>query len=123
MPLYETIDIAIDLFFSEYTSMRITRNELRELFIFATANTHFMFNGDLYDQIDGVAMGSPLGPVLANLFMGFHESNWINEFTGNVIFYRRYVDDIFAVFDNIEEAKRFFDYLKILSHLWKILKG
>ena len=111
VPLYETIDIAIDLFFSEYTSMRITRNELRELFIFATANTHFMFNGDLYDQIDGVAMGSPLGPVLANLFMGFHESNWINEFTGNVIFYRRYVDDIFAVFDNIEEAKRFFDYL------------
>ena len=56
-------------------------------------------------------MGSPLGPVLANLFMGFHESNWINDFAGHVIFYRRYVDDIFAVFDNIEEAKRFFDYL------------
>ena len=34
---------------------------------------HFIFNGSFYDQIDGVAMGSPLAPVLANLFMGHHE--------------------------------------------------
>ena len=27
-------------------------------------------NGSFYDQIDGVAMGSPLAPVLANLFYG-----------------------------------------------------
>ena len=30
---------------------------------------HFICDGELYDQVDGVAMGSPLGPILANMFM------------------------------------------------------
>ena len=25
-------------------------------------------------------MGSPLAPTLANIFMGFHESKWLNEY-------------------------------------------
>ena len=33
----------------------------------------FLFNGKFYDQIDGIAMGSPLAPVLANLFMGHND--------------------------------------------------
>jgi len=44
-----------------------------DLFSFATAETHFLFKGVFYDQIDGVAMGSPLAPDLANLFMGHWE--------------------------------------------------
>ena len=49
--------------------------ELRDLFSVATAQTHFLFNGSFYDQIDGVAMGFPLAPVLTNLFMGHHEKS------------------------------------------------
>ena len=46
-------------------------------------------------------MGSPLAPDPANIFMGFHESKWLNEFNLNKPkFYLRYVDDIQAVFDN-----------------------
>ena len=44
-----------------------------KLLKFATCETHFSFNGKFYDQVDGVAMESPLGPVLANLFMGHKE--------------------------------------------------
>ena len=40
-----------------------------KLFQFATSEAHFYFNGKIYEQVDGVAMGSPLAPVLANLFM------------------------------------------------------
>ena len=36
-----------------------------------------MFDGLYYDQVDGVAMGSPLGPVLANIFMCHFEENWV----------------------------------------------
>jgi len=45
---------------------------------FATAQTHFLFKGYFYDQVDGVSMGSPLAPVLANqLFMGHNENAWL----------------------------------------------
>ena len=50
---------------------------------------------------NGVAMGFPLAPVLANIFMGFHESKWLNKYNLNKPkFYLRYVDDILAAFDN-----------------------
>jgi len=49
-------------------------------------------------------MGSPLGPVLANLFIGHHEKLWLKLATmaqdnaKNVLFYRRYIDDILCLF-------------------------
>ena len=73
IPLKETIDIAVNLVFDKYLDLKITRQELKELFEFAISGTHFLFHGSYFDQICGVAMGSPLSPVLANLFMGFHE--------------------------------------------------
>ena len=74
IPLQETIDITINLLFNHNSNLKITRKELKKLFLFATSQTHFIFNSKFYNQIDGVAMGSPLAPVLANIFMGFHES-------------------------------------------------
>ena len=58
----------------------LTQNELKELFVIATSQSHFIFNGSVYEQIDGVAMGSPLAPVLANLFMGHHEREWLGNY-------------------------------------------
>ena len=53
-----------------------------------------------YNQIDGVAIGSPLALVLANIFMGFHKSKWLNEYNlKKPKFYLRYIDDILAAFD------------------------
>lgn len=40
--------------------------------------THFLLNRSMYDQIDGIAMRSPLGPVLANLFMETYEQSSID---------------------------------------------
>ena len=83
IPLQETIDIAINLIFNHNPNLNITKKELKKLFLFATSQTHFLFNGKFYNQIDGVAMGSPLAPVLANIFMGFYESKWLNEYNIN----------------------------------------
>ena len=61
---------------------------------FATSHTHFLSNSCCYDQVDGVAMGSPLAPVLPNFFMGHYEKLWLNNYTGpKVLYYCRYVDD------------------------------
>ena len=47
------------------------------MFSIATSQTHFLFNVEVFDQIDGVAMVSPLAPVLVNLFLGHHEKIWL----------------------------------------------
>ena len=57
-------------------------------------------------------MGSPLAPVLANIFMGFHKSKWLNENNFNKPkFYLRYVDDILAAFDNEQDSLNFLNFL------------
>ena len=90
IPLQKTIDIAINLIFNHNPNLNITKKELKKLF--ATSQTHFIFNNKFYNQIDGVAMGSVLAPVLANIFMGFYKSNWLNEYyLSKLKFYLRYV--------------------------------
>ena len=74
--LKETIDIAVDLLFEHSPDFKITTNKFKKLFDFATSGTHFLFDGSFYEQIDDVAMRSPLGPFLGNLFIGYHEANW-----------------------------------------------
>ena len=111
--LQETIDITINLIFNHNPNLNITRKELKKLFLFATSQTHFMFNSKFYNQIDGVAMGSPyLAPVLANISMGFHESKWRNENNLNKPkFYLKYVGDILAAFDNEQDSLNFLSFL------------
>ena len=95
------------------TNLNITRKELREFFLLATSQTHFVFTSKLDNQIDGVAMGSPLAPVLADIFMGFHKSRWLNEHNLNKPkTCLRYVDDILASFDNEEDSLNYFKLFK-----------
>ena len=78
IPLQKTIDITINLIFNHNLNLNITRKELKKLFLFTTSQTHFIFNSKFYNQIDGAAMVSFLGPFLPNIFMGFYESKWLN---------------------------------------------
>ena len=57
-------------------------------------------------------MGSPLASVLANIFMDFHESKWLNEYNLNKPkFCLRYVDDILAAFGNEKYSLNFLNFL------------
>ena len=64
--------IAINPIFHQNPNLSITRKELKKKFVFVTSQTHFIFNSKVYNQIDGVVIGSPLAHVLANIFMDFH---------------------------------------------------
>ena len=79
----------------------------------ATKDSHFIFDGTLYKQIDGVAMGSPVGPTLANAFLVYQEKNWLEHCLVEYrpLYYRRYIDDIFLLFNSAEHLKRFYSYL------------
>ena len=53
-------------------------------------------------------MGFRLTTALANIFMGFHESKWLNECNLNKPkFYLRYIDDILSAFDNEQDSLSF----------------
>ena len=97
IPLDETIDICINQLFANADTVEgFPRSELKQLLCLATKESYFIFNGLLYKQTDGVAMGSPLGPSLVNAFLSYHEKNWLNKCLQGFkpIFYQCYVDDI-----------------------------
>ena len=48
----------------------LNKEAFRELLTLAITESFFLFDGKFYQQTDGVAMGSPLGPILANAFYG-----------------------------------------------------
>ena len=84
---------------------------LRKLLEFATKKSHFLFDGQYYDQIDGVAMGSPLDPVLANIFMCHFKERWVMNGKVCPLLWYRYVDDTFTMFDSKNTANEFLQYL------------
>ena len=74
IPLDETIDICINQLFENTDTVEgFTKSELKQLLCLATKESYFIFSGLLYKQIDGAAMGPPLGPSLANVFLSYHE--------------------------------------------------
>ena len=70
VPIDDTISVIIDHIKSKCLALPIPVDDLEKLLRLCTVNVQFMFDGTFYRQIDGVAMGSPLGPVLADIFMG-----------------------------------------------------
>ena len=72
----------------------------------------FLYDGHLYQKIDGLSMGSPLASILANWFVAMIEDKLLNN--PNVKqpkFYKRYVDDIFAVFHCEADKNEFYTHL------------
>ena len=71
----------------------IPKKERRELLYLCTKNTHFTRDNKPNLQVDGVAMRSPLGPVLANIFMVELERSIIPTLSNGISLWKRYVDD------------------------------
>ena len=95
VPVSETIDIILSKLFPHNSVIYngFTRNEFSALLKLAVEDSYFVFDGKMYKQIDGMAMGSPLGPLFANIFLSHYESQWLNDSPVKPILYRRYVDD------------------------------
>ena len=93
VPLETTIDIILRRIYTNHElTTSLTKKEMKELLLLCTKNVHFTFNGQIYIQVDGVAMGSPLAPLLADIFMIELERSRIPNLQ-KITFWRRYVDD------------------------------
>ena len=79
IPLQETIDIAFQNYFNSSNQHRFfTRKFFEGLFCLSVKDILFLFNNQLFSQVDGVGMGNSLGQTFANLFLCHHETNWLN---------------------------------------------
>ena len=104
LSLHQTIEIILAKVYQEKkTKTSIPKNILRELLYLCIKEVHFMFNEKIYIQSDGVAMGSPLGPLLANIFMTSLEEEVIPKLMPYLCNWKRYVDDT-QVYVNPEEV-------------------
>ena len=97
VPLDFTIDLILEkIYRDKVIKTKLKREELRNLLEICTKEMHFSFNGEIYKQVNGVAMGSPLGPVIANIFMAELEKQIIPQLGNRVSLWKRFVDDTFT---------------------------
>ena len=83
------------------TSMRV--KHIIYLLEFCLKNTYFIFQGRFYEWIEGAAMGSPICPIIANLYMEACETQAISTAPHSPSLWRRFVDDTFVVIQEVQK--------------------
>ena len=119
VPLMETIDIVIDRVYREDA---VITPPFRKVFfkkmLIMCSQGLFMYNDEWYEQVDGVAMGSPLAPSLANMFLAHLECKVLMNKRSTPFYYPklylRYVDDTFCLFECKEHYTQFLEILNSL---------
>ena len=122
IPLEETIQIVMSKLFKDKDSRieGLKKFQFERLLRTATQESHFYFKGNYFNQIDGVAMGSPLAPTLANIFISEIENKIMNELRNKgVLSWMRYVDDTFVIVENKDKIE---DILTFLNSQHKNIK-
>ena len=82
------------------TSMAV--NHIVSLLEFCLRSTYFTFKGRFYEQKDGAAMGSPISPIVANLYMEDLETKAIQSAQNPPSFWRRFVDDTLTIMKSLQ---------------------
>ena len=104
VPVDESIRIINDLLVND-TSLnnrtKLSPQQVTDLRV-CLKTTYFKHNGTFYSQCEGAAMGSPVSPIIANLFMENFESLALSSFASTLKFYGRYVDDTMCIIKRSE---------------------
>ena len=72
-------------------------HNILELLEFCLCNTYFLFQGQFYEQTRVAAMGSPVSPVVANLYMEVFEDRALTSAVNPPRWWKGYVDDTFVI--------------------------
>ena len=101
------------------------RNALRQLFDIVLRCNVFSFNGQIYQQIQGTAMGTKMAPSYANLFMDRFERAFLAQEPILPLVWKRYIDDILCIWTGTRsELDGFLDRLnkahRTLRFTWSI---
>ena len=114
VPLLETTEIITNnLDTPHLEEFGLDKDNVKKLLEIAAHHSVFTYEDTLYTQVDGVSMGSAIGPSYANAFLCHHEHNWLNDCPPEFkpLYYRRYMDDTFLVFKHTSHVQLFLTYL------------
>ena len=95
------------------TSMSV--NHIISLLEFCLGSTYFTFKGRFYEQQEGAAMGSPISPIVANLYMEDMETKAIQSAQNPPSFWRRFVDDTLTTIKS-SQIENFLQHLNSIHH-------
>ena len=76
VPIDPALQIIKDLLVKDNTLKERTVMDVEDIILlleFCLKNTYFNFQGQFYEQVEGAAMGSPVSPIVANLYMEYLE--------------------------------------------------
>lgn len=74
---------------------------IEALLQFVLRTNYFEYEGTVYQQISGLAMGTACAPIIANLYCAQFETSLMD--SPALRYYARYIDDIFLVYQGSEE--------------------
>ena len=89
-------------------------NNITCLLEFCLKSTYFNYHGQHFEQLEGAAMGSPISPIVANLFMENFEEKAISTAPHPPYFQKRYVDDTFTILES-SHRRAFLDHINSID--------
>ena len=100
VPIDPALNIIKDLLDNDTTLKEKTVMEVGNIILlleFCLKNTYFSFQDQFYEQVEGAAMGSPVSPIVANLYMEYLEQKALSTAPHPLRFWHRFVDDTFVI--------------------------
>ena len=92
-------------------------NDIILLLEFCLKNTYFSFQGQFFEQVEGAAMGSPVCPIVANLYMEYLEQIALHTAL-TPRFWHRFVDDTFVIHKEVNKK----DFLQHINNVDPTIK-
>ena len=98
IPLNKTNEITLERIYDrKEINIDIPKTIMKEILLLCTKDVHFLFKDEIYQQTDGVAMASPLGPILVGAFVVELETTIVSTLGNSFRKWKRYVDDTHCI--------------------------
>ena len=109
-------NIPLQDLYAVFYSHPLTRSSA-PLIEFICNNNYFVFNNQHYHQRNGIAMGTNVAPILANLYLAIIFDHLISRLDG-ILLNRRFIDDVFILSDK-EDPSTTIDSIKEIIYPFK----
>jgi hypothetical protein len=96
----------------------LSADQIADLLSLCLKTTYFVYQGQFFKQVEGAAMGSPVSPIVADLFMEHFEETALSRFHTPPAFWGRYVDDTIVIL-NSDHITEFTNHLNSIHNAIK----